>query len=90
MLKKEVILPEFVDTRLAAHSEIRALDEAIKVRRSLGLPVTEDIINELYVYNIDLRNMYATGKAGIPSMIPKCRCPNCLKLTEGINTIRHE
>ena len=82
MLKKEVILPEFVDTRLAAQSEIRALDEAIKVRRSLGLPVTEDIINELYVYNIDLRNMYATGKAGIPRMSPKCRCPNCLKLTE--------
>lgn len=83
-------MTEFADTRLAAHSEIRALDEAIKVRRDLGLPVSEDTINELYVYNIDLRTMYSTGKSGIPSMIPKCRCQNCIKLTEGINTIKHD
>ena len=76
-----------LDYRLAAHSEIRALDEAIKVRKSLGLPVTEETLNELYVYNIDLRNMYKTGKL---VMNPKCRCPNCLRLTDGINTIIHE
>ena len=72
------------DPRLAGHSEIRALDQAIKARRAAGLPITDNILEEMYVYNIDL---WDARKLNI--MSPKCRCPNCTFLTDGINTLIH-
>ena len=80
----KIMLPIWSDDRYAAHSEIRALDEAIKARRAAGLPVTDSVIKELYVYNIDLRNARRSS-----ILLPKCRCPNCQFLTDGINTIIH-
>ena len=78
-------LPENHDSRLAAHSEVRALDQALKVRRDLGMIVNESTLSELYLYNIDLWKMYA-GEG----IIPKDRCANCSRITDGVNTIGHK
>ncbi len=69
----------------AAHSEMRALDEALKAREAVGLPVNEGILENMYLYNIDLR---ASRK--IQELLAKCRCPNCTFLTDGINTLIHD
>lgn len=82
---KLIILPDYIDKRLAGHSEIRALDELLKARRSAGLPVDDGVFKELFIYNIDLREYYKTG-----NIKPKPRCPNCTNLTNGVNTILHE
>ena len=79
-----IVLEPFVDPRLAGHSEIRALDQAIKARRAAGLPITDDILKSMYVYNI---NLWDSRKINI--MVSKCRCPNCTFLTDGINTLIH-
>ncbi|MBQ5473732.1 MAG: hypothetical protein IIT65_03335 [Lachnospiraceae bacterium] len=81
----KIILESHVDKWYASHSEIRALDEVLKARRKVGLPVTNAVIDELYVYNIDL---WDARKINI--FTPKCRCPNCKNLTNGINTLIHD
>ena len=72
------------DDRLAAHSEIRALDQALAARRELGYTVNEETLKELYLYNIDLTELYKNN-----IIIPKPRCENCSRLTDGINTVIH-
>ncbi len=81
----EIVIESYVDNKLASHSEIRALDEAIKARRVAGLPVSEKILDEMYIYNIDLR-----AARRIKQLLPKCRCPNCQVITDGINTLIHK
>ena len=49
-------LPLNHDTRLAAHSEVRALDLALKAREEVGMSVDEMDISELFLYNIDMKN----------------------------------
>lgn len=80
----KVKLPENHDLRLAAHSEVRALDQALKARRALGMTVDESTISELYLYNIHLTCLYE-GEG------PKThdRCENCARITDGIMTIDH-
>ncbi|MDE7324232.1 MAG: hypothetical protein K2N73_16270 [Lachnospiraceae bacterium] len=53
-IQDEIIknLPSNYDRRLAAHSEVRALDQALKAREEAGMPVNESIIAELYLYNL--------------------------------------
>ena len=80
----KVLLSEVADTRLAAHSEIVALDKILKNRRSLGLTVDESTLSELYLYNIDLTKAYKNGQT-----VPKIRCEHCRRLTTGINTLGH-
>ncbi|HEX9061672.1 MAG TPA: hypothetical protein VF941_15935, partial [Clostridia bacterium] len=80
----EIILSEVADFRLAAHSEIVALDEVLKNRRALGLPVDETTLSELYLQNIDLSKAYKTGE-----IVPKIRCEHCRYLTDGINILNH-
>lgn len=80
----EIILSEVADFRLAAHSEIVALDEILKNRRALGLPVDETTLSELYLQNIDLTKAYKTGE-----IVPKIRCEHCRYLTDGINVLGH-
>lgn len=75
----EIILPEGTDLRLAGHSEIVALDKILSYRRSLGLPVDQTTISQLYLKNAYLTVAYKTG-----NVVPKVRCPNCLYLTDGI------
>ena len=81
----EIILSEFADYRLAAHSEIVALDEALKNRRALGALVDESTLSELYLHNVDLTKAYKTGE-----IVPKIRCEHCRHLTEGINILNHD
>ncbi|HOV25291.1 MAG TPA: hypothetical protein PK566_02875 [Pseudobacteroides sp.] len=80
----EIILSEFADFRLAAHSEIVALDEILKHRRSLGLPVDKTTLSELFLHNVDLTKAFKTG-----NIIPKIRCEHCRYLTDGINILNH-
>jgi hypothetical protein len=51
--RKVTDLPESHDPRLAAHSEVRALDKVIKARRKAGIDVDDNTISELYLYNIE-------------------------------------
>lgn len=82
---REIVLEEYVDDRVAAHSEVRALNETLKNRREVGLEVSEETIKEMYVYNIDLRKMHKSNV-----LEPKGRCPNCTFITDGINPIKHD
>lgn len=79
-----ITLGETTDLRLAAHSEVRALDKALSNRRKLGMLVDETTLSELYLYNIDLRKAFDEG-----IIVPKDRCENCRRITKGINTIIH-
>ena len=81
----DIALSEVADGRLAAHSEIAALDDILKNRRELGLPVDENTLSELYLQNIDLTKAYKTGE-----IVPKKRCEHCRYLTDGINILNHE
>ena len=78
-------LPENHDPRLAAHSEVRAVDNALRARRKAGLAVNEVSITEMYLYNIDLRELYKGN-----GFVPKDRCINCSRITNGIITIGHK
>jgi hypothetical protein len=70
-------MPAEVDKRAGAHSEVRALDEAIKAREAqTGKPVTEKDLG-----SFDLHNRH------MPSNTPFNRCPNCSNITNGANTI---
>lgn len=80
----EIKLSEVADTRLAAHSEIRALDQVLKARREANLPVNDSTISELFLHNIDL---YKSD--GVGNIVTKIRCENCRYLTDGINTVGH-
>lgn len=80
----KVVLSQVADTRLAAHSEIVALDEILKNRRSVGLTVDKSTLSELYLYNIDLSKAYKSGQT-----VPKIRCEHCRRLTNEINTLGH-
>lgn len=75
------------DDRLAAHSEIRAYDQAIKARRDSGIPVDENSIKEMDLHNRDLQNKAIKNNNGNPPV--KVRCPHCGFLTDGINTHGH-
>ncbi|WP_407402731.1 hypothetical protein [Chryseobacterium sp.] len=75
------------DDRLAAHSEIRAYDQAIKARRDSGIPVDENSIKEMDLHNRDLQNKAIKNNNGTPPV--KVRCPHCGFLTDGINTHGH-
>ncbi|AZA53659.1 hypothetical protein [Chryseobacterium sp. G0201] len=83
----EIKPPETADNRLAAHSEIRAYDQALKARREAGLPVDENSIREMDLHNRDLQNNAIKNNGGTPP--PKVRCPHCGFLTDGINTHGH-
>ncbi len=70
-------LPPETDKRAGAHSEVRALDEAIKAReKETGQPFTEKDLG-----NLDLHNR------SLPNNTPKIRCPNCSYITDGVNTV---
>lgn len=55
ILKGEITLKEFTDKKLAAHSELRAFDQALKARREAGLPVDRNSIKEMSLSNRDLQ-----------------------------------
>lgn len=76
------------DRRRAAHSEIRALDEAIKARRERGISVTDASISEMDLYKVDLQNNAIKNNGNIPP--PKTRCEHCEILTDGIKTHLHD
>ncbi len=83
--EQEIKLPEYVDHRRAAHSEIVALDAILKNRREQGLPVDRSAFSDLYLYNMNLTEAYSKG-----DFVPKDRCPNCSYLTTGINVSDHK
>ena len=78
-------LPPNHDIRLAAHSEVRALDLALKAREEAGMTVDEMTISDLFLYNIDMIKFFK-GEG----LIPKDRCENCKVITDGIHVIRHK
>ena len=53
-------------------------------RKTFGYTVNEETLKELYLYNIDLTELYKNN-----IIIPKPRCENCSRLTDGINTVIH-
>ena len=68
---------EKVDGRGGAHSEIVALDKAIKAREAAtGKPVTEADLA-----SFDLHNRH------MPNNNPMHRCPNCSQITNGVNVV---
>ena len=77
-----IVLSEGADKRLAGHSEIRALNDLLEARKAAGLPINDKIIENVYIYNVDLT---ATRKNNC--IITKPRCENCTVLTDGANTI---
>lgn len=83
----EIEPPPTADDRLAAHSEIRAYDQAIKARREAGIHVDENSIKEMDLHNRDLQNKAIKNNNGNPPV--KVRCPHCGFLTYGINTHGH-
>lgn len=79
-------LPEGHDPRLAAHSEVRALDQALKAREAtLEGTVDESAISEMYLYNINLPRLYERDKIAF-----KRRCENCAMITQGIKVLGDE
>ena len=46
---KLIILPDYIDEKLAGHSEIRALDELLKARRAVGLTADDSIFKNLFI-----------------------------------------
>nr|WP_277395794.1 PAAR domain-containing protein [Aggregatibacter actinomycetemcomitans] len=84
----EIIPSDRADRRTAAHSEIRALDQAIKARRERGIPVDASSISEMDLYNVDLQNAAIRNNGGMPPQKP--RCEHCQGITDGINTHVHE
>ena len=64
-----------------SHSEIMALDQAIKAREArLGITATETDISDFLLHN---RSLIGERRAiGIPP-----RCANCAAITDGINVI---
>ena len=78
-------LPPNHDIRLAAHSEVRALDLALKAREEVGMTVDEMTISDLFLYNIDMKKFFK-GEG----LVPKDRCENCKVITDGIHVIRHK
>ncbi|WP_109078396.1 PAAR domain-containing protein [Aggregatibacter kilianii] len=84
----EITPSDMADRRTAAHSEIRALDQAIKARRERGIPVDASSISEMDLYNVDLQNAAIRNNGGMPP--PKPRCEHCQRITDGINTHVHE
>ena len=75
--------PEFetVDHRAGAHSEVVALDKALKAREAAtGKRVTAADLNEILLHN---RNMPKT-------QIQMDRCPNCSVITNGVKTVGHK
>lgn len=83
-IKSGEIKNEIADRRLAAHSEMRAYDQAIKARREAGIHVDEGSIKEMDLHN---RDLWKIDENGIPKT--KVRCPHCSFLTDGINTHGH-
>ena len=62
-----------------AHSEIRALDEALKAREAAtGTKVTEADLSDFQLHNRGMTN-HAPN-------VPVPRCPHCAALTEGVTT----
>lgn len=80
----KVTLPINCDKRLAAHSEVIGLDLALKGREAKKIPVNEESINELYVYNVYLPELKDNER-----IVPFVRCPHCKRLTDGIITVHH-
>ncbi len=77
-------LPPNHDIRLAAHSEVRALDLALKAREDAEMTVDEMTLSDLFLYNIDMKKFFK-GEG----LVPKDRCENCKIITDGIHVIRH-
>ncbi len=46
--------------------------------------VDESSLSEMYLYNIDLSELYKGN-----GIVPKLRCENCSRITDGIITIGH-
>lgn len=68
---------EKVDTRAGDHSEIVALDKALKAREAAtGKPVTEADLSSFDLHNRHLPNNNAMH-----------RCPNCGQITNGVNIV---
>lgn len=51
----------------------------------MKLRMDDEVLKNLYIYNIDTTILFNTGE-----IVPKKCCPNCLSLTTGVNTILHE
>ncbi len=73
---------ELNNTSLTAHSEIRALDQALKAREDSGEQVDESTISEMYLHNINLPRLYERDKIAF-----KKRCENCKRITDGIKIL---
>ncbi|MBB1138397.1 DUF4280 domain-containing protein [Myroides sp. WP-1] len=77
-----IVLKEVTDTKYAAHSELRALDQALKARRAKKIPVDRNSIKEMSLSNRDLQPKVIERNNNIPPL--KARCQNCEYLTNGI------
>lgn len=67
---------------IGAHSEVVALDRALKARElTLNKPVLEEEFPSFYIHN---RSTMAAS-AGQPMN----RCDNCIVITKGVNTVLH-
>lgn len=73
-----------VDRRVGSHSEVVALDKAIKAREAeTGKPVTEADLG-----SFDLANRRMPGDADKPpGTTPMDRCPHCKQITDGVNVV---
>ncbi|WP_367867226.1 PAAR-like protein [Pedobacter sp. WC2423] len=70
-------VPIETDLRAGGHSEVRALDDAIKAREAAtSKPVTETDLSTFDLHNRRL-----------PDNIPMHRCPNCSVITDGVKTV---
>jgi YwqJ-like deaminase len=70
-------MPPETDNRAGAHSEVRALDKAIKAREAAtGKPVTESDLGSFDLHNRHMPNNNAMH-----------RCVNCTSVTDGVNPV---
>ena len=83
----EIVLSEVTDRKYAAHSELRALDQAIKARREAGIPVDHNAIKEMSLSNRDLQPKVIERNNNTPPL--KARCQNCEYLTNGVQLNGH-
>lgn len=68
-----------IDGTPGHHSEMWALDQALKARREAGLPVDERTLNDLF-----LSNKRLTGSDAGKSIV---RCPDCSAITRDVNDV---
>ena len=75
--------PDYVNEIPGSHSEISAVNEALKAREAAGATITEDVLGDFILHNKAIKG---SGKGDFAPP----RCPDCNELTKGVRVVGSE